>query len=81
MGSNSEIGADMKISDFTVPELMVLVQECNFTKDEIVLFNLRARDYTLEECAEFMNLSVSSVKRISQHIGWKIERVTRIKGE
>lgn len=71
----------MKISDFTVPELRVLVQECNFTKDEIVLFNLRARDITLEECAEIMNMSVSSIKRISQHVGWKIERVTRVRGE
>lgn len=67
----------MKISDFTVPELRVLVQECNFTKDEIVLFNLRARDITLEECAEIMNMSVSSIKRISQHVMWKIERVKR----
>lgn len=52
----------MKISEFTVPELRVLVQECNFTKDEIVLFNLRARDISLETCAEMMNLSVSSAK-------------------
>lgn len=71
----------MKISEFTVPELRVLVQECNFTKDEIVLFNLRARDISLETCAEMMNLSVSSAKRISQHVVWKIERVTRERGQ
>lgn len=67
----------MKISDFTVQELHDLVQKCNFTKDELVLFNLRSRDFTLEQSAEIMNLSVSSVKRLSQHIKWKIERVNR----
>lgn len=71
----------MKISDFTVPELRIMVQECNFTKDEIVLFNLRARDISIESCAEMMNLSVSSAKRISQHVGWKIERVMRERGQ
>lgn len=67
----------MRICDFTNKELRHFASECNFTKDEMVLFNLRARDMTLEESAEIMNLSVSSVKRISQHIKWKIERVCR----
>lgn len=65
----------MKICDFTNPELRFLVDNCNFTDDELVLFNLRARNTPLEKSAEIMNLSVSSVKRISQHINWKIERV------
>lgn len=67
----------MKVCEFTLPELKLLAKECNFTDDELVLFNLRARDIPLEECAEIMNLSVSSIKRISQHVGWKIDRVMK----
>lgn len=67
----------MKISAYTVPELDFFLAECNFTRDEKELFDLRAEDRTLEECAEIMHLSVSSIKRISQHVMWKIERVKR----
>lgn len=70
-------GRIMKICKFVMPEIRILIDNCNFTQDELVLFNLRARDIPLEECAEIMNMSVSSVKRISQHVGWKIERVVK----
>ena len=47
---------------------------CNFTKDENTLFELRLQDVPLEECAERMNISVPTVKRISQRVNRKIER-------
>lgn len=47
---------------------------CNFTKDENTLFELRLQDVPLEECAERMNISVPTVKRISQRVNAKIER-------
>ena len=47
---------------------------CNFTKDENSLFELRLQDVPLEECAELMNISVPTVKRISQRVNKKIEK-------
>lgn len=65
----------MKICDFTVPELDKLRRECNFTKEERFLFELRAEDIPLEQCAEIMNLSISAVKAKSQKINRKISRI------
>ena len=47
---------------------------CNFTKEENTLFTLRLQDVPLEECAERMNVSVPTVKRISQRVNAKINR-------
>lgn len=47
---------------------------CNFTKEENTLFELRLQDIPLEECAERMNISVPTVKRISQRVNAKISR-------
>lgn len=47
---------------------------CNFTKDENTLFELRLQDVPLEECAERMNISVPTVKRISQRVNAKINK-------
>ena len=47
---------------------------CNFTKDENILFELRLQDVPLEECAERMNISVPTVKRISQRVNAKINK-------
>ena len=47
---------------------------CNFTKDENTLFELRLQDIPLEDCAERMNISVPTVKRISQRVNKKIEK-------
>jgi DNA-binding CsgD family transcriptional regulator len=58
-----------------VPELDKLRRECNFTKEERFLFELRAEDIPLEQCAEIMNLSISAVKAKSQKINRKIERI------
>lgn len=65
----------MKICDFTKPELDKLREQSNFTNDEMTLFNMRANNIPLEECAEQMNLSVSAIKQKSQKINNKIERV------
>ena len=47
---------------------------CNFTRDENTLFELRLQDIPLEECAERMNISMPTVKRISQRVNKKIGR-------
>lgn len=58
-----------------MPELDKLRRECNFTKEERFLFELRAEDIPLEQCAEIMNLSISAVKAKSQKINKKIARI------
>lgn len=68
----------MKICDFTRRELEYIRQESNFTNDEMALFNMRADNIPLEECAERMNLSISAIKAKSQKINNKIERVLLI---
>lgn len=68
----------MKICDFTNPELNILREKSNFTNDELQLFNMRANNIPLEECAERMNLSISAIKAKSQKINSKIERVLLI---
>ena len=65
----------MNITSFTVPELNYFREYCNFTKDEKTLFEYRVQEYSLETCAEMMNISVSTVKRISRRINNKIIKV------
>lgn len=65
----------MRVYDFTVPELNYFRTYCNFTNEERQLFELRAQNICLELCAEQMNVSVSTVKRISRKVNNKIIRV------
>ena len=64
----------MQIRDLTMSEADYLQAVCNFTKDENTLFELRLQDVPLEECAERMNISVPTVKRISQRVNAKINK-------
>lgn len=64
----------MQIRDLTMSEADYLQAVCNFTKDENILFELRLQDIPLEECAERMNISVPTVKRISQRVNAKIKK-------
>ena len=64
----------MQIRDLTRSEADYLQIVCNFTKDENTLFELRLSEISLEECAERMNISVPTVKRISQRVNAKISR-------
>ena len=62
----------MKIYDFTIPELNYFRENCNFTKEEEMLFEYRAKNIPLEYIAEIMNISVSTAKRISRRVNKKI---------
>ena len=65
----------MVISDFTVPELDRLREQCNFIGSESRVFELRSRGNTLEEIAEILNMSVTHIGRISQKVNKKIKKV------
>lgn len=64
----------MKICDFTQTEADYLEAVCNFTKEENMLFQLRLKEISLEECAERMNRSLDSVKQLSRKVNDKIKR-------
>lgn len=66
----------MKIYDFTTYELDYYRASCNFTTEQGTLFELRAKGVPLEECAEIMNVSVSTIKRISRKVNNKIIKVS-----
>ena len=65
----------MKICDFVNSELEHIRSEANFTKEQATLFDLRVKNIPLEECAEKMNVSVSTVYRINKAIKKKIDKI------
>lgn len=67
--------SSVRIWEYTDNELNELRSSCNFTRAELELFNYRSREYSLEDCADFMNLSTSTIKRVNAKMKAKIERV------
>lgn len=63
------------IPDFTKIELEYIVGNANFTKDEKKLFFLRNNEHSLEECAEIMVYSISTINRINKRMKRKIIKV------
>lgn len=62
----------MKLYVFTKKDIDRFLIECNFTPDEERLFRLRCKEHTLEYCAEEMNVSISTAKRLSRRVNNKI---------
>ena len=65
----------LKIPDFTRCEIEYIKAQANFTGQEDELFDLRNAENTLELCAEIMNVSLSTVKRINKKMKAKIIRI------
>lgn len=63
----------MLISELTQSKIDYLEIMCNFTDDEHTLFMLRSKGVPLEECAERMNRSLDSVKKLSRKVNNKIK--------
>lgn len=66
------------IPDFTKPEIDFIKENANFTERELNLFELRNKEYTLEYCAEEMDMGISTVKKINKNIIRKIDKVIKI---
>lgn len=62
----------MKIYDFIEPELEFYREFCNFTEDERMLYDLRAMEVPLEQCAEKMCCDISTIKKLSVRVNKKI---------
>ena len=65
----------MKLYVFTKKDIGRFLTECNFTPDEERLFRLRCQEHTLEYCAEQMNVSMSTINRLSKRVNNKIIKV------
>ena len=65
----------MKIPDFTKPELDYILANANLTRDEESLMWLRNNEHSLEECAEIMDYSLSTIKRINKRLKDKIIKI------
>lgn len=66
----------MKLYVYTKKDMNYFLDECNFTPDEEKLFRLRCQEHTLEYCAEQMNVSISTIKRLSRRVNNKIYMVS-----
>lgn len=65
----------MKISNFIQEEIEQIIKKANFTDREKDLFDLRNKEKTLEECAEILGYSLSTVNRLNKEIKRKIMRI------
>ena len=69
----------MIIYDFTAPQLAYYAEFCNFSPQERILFDLRKKGATLEQCAEAMHCEMTTVKKISRKVNKKIIQLTDCK--
>lgn len=65
----------MKIRDFTVPELEMFRNLCNFTDEELQYFNLRAKDKTNSEISYIMSVSEPKVSVLAKRVKKKMLKV------
>ena len=62
-------------TEFTEPECENFRKLCNFTKDELAVFNLRVKDHSRVEICMLLNMSESTVDRRIRAIKKKIHKV------
>ena len=65
----------MQLYDFTKPELDYFIANCNFSKDELEYFNLRAQYKSNVQIAMEMNVSESKVSKLARKVKSKILRI------
>lgn len=64
-------------TEFTEPECERFRRECNFTEQELAVFNLRVKAYSVVEIQHVLNMSESTVTRRIRSIKRKIDKVRR----
>lgn len=61
--------------EFTEPECEKFRTLCNFTKDELNIFDLRVSDHSIVEISQKLNMSESNINRKIKNIKNKILKV------
>lgn len=65
----------MKLSELTKPELDKILENANFTEEEVRIFKLLSRNFTQKEIAVRLCISHRTLERRIKNIKSKIERV------
>lgn len=65
----------MQIYNFTVPELNIFRELCNFSEDELEYFNLRSKHKSNVAIALEMHVSEAQVSKLARRVKDKIIRV------
>lgn len=65
----------MKLSKLTKPELDEIINNANFTEEEIEVFKLLARGKTITEIAQHVSVCNRTVNRRIERIKSKINRL------
>lgn len=65
----------MKIRDFVEEELQMFRDKCNFTDEELQIFNLRAKDVPYTAIAYRLGMSESKVYAIAKRVKKKMLKV------
>lgn len=65
----------MKFSELTKPELEKILENANFTEEEVRIFKLLSRNFTQKEIAHRLSMSTRTLERRVRNIKNKIERV------
>lgn len=65
----------MKLSKLTKPELDEIINNANFTEEEIEVFKLLARGKTITEIAQHVSVCNRTVNRRIERIKSKISRL------
>lgn len=66
------------IKDYIEYELNIFRDECNFTEEELSFFNYKAKDYSNVRISLEMNLSQSTVYRLSKSVSDKMRKVEKL---
>lgn len=64
-----------KLPDFTRNEMERIIYDANFSKDEETVFRMRCKGQTLDDVAEYLNVSYKTAYRINKRVKSKIIKV------
>ena len=62
-------------TEFTEPECEYFRRQCNFTAEELAVFNLRVKDSSRVSIANSLNMSIATVDRRLKSVKRKIHKV------
>lgn len=68
------------LSGLTKPELEVFLQNCNFSEEESIIFNMLSKNKSLTEISIQTGMSISTIRRRRITIQNKVERLYGGKG-
>ena len=66
----------MKLYEFTVPELNHYRELCNFTEDELAVFNIKAKGKSIVQISMELHISESQVSKLTARINKKMVRIS-----